>query len=179
LLVKMMVAGVPDFYQGTELWDLSLVDPDNRRPVDFELRARLLGRCRGLDAAATLRDWDAGLPKLWLTSRVLALRHERPADFSVESKYQPLVAQGGHLGNLLAFRRGENLIAVVPRFTLSVGGNWADTLLPLPRGSWRNYLTEAVLEGSVAPSALFADFPVALLIRESSPHESPPNESST
>jgi (1->4)-alpha-D-glucan 1-alpha-D-glucosylmutase len=172
LLVKMMVAGVPDFYQGTELWDLSLVDPDNRRPVDFALRAQLLGRCRELTAAQALGDWDSGLPKLWLTWRVLALRHQRPADFSVESKYQPLVAQGGHLGNLLAFRRGENLIAVVPRFTLSVGGDWADTLLPLPRGAWRNCLTEAVLEGAVAPSVLFADFPVALLIRESSPNES-------
>jgi (1->4)-alpha-D-glucan 1-alpha-D-glucosylmutase len=164
----MMVAGVPDFYQGTELWDLSLVDPDNRRPVDFELRAQLLGRCRTLDAAQAQSDWDSGLPKLWLMSRVLALRHTRAADFSADSKYQPLVAQGGHLGNVLAFRRGENLVAVVPRFTLSVGGDWADTLLPLPAGSWRSCLTDAVLEGAVAPSALFAEFPVALLSRERS-----------
>jgi (1->4)-alpha-D-glucan 1-alpha-D-glucosylmutase len=164
-LIKMVVPGVPDFYQGTELWDLSLVDPDNRRPVDFELRSELVRRCAGLSAADVLEEWDSGLPKLWLTTRVLALRRERPADFSAESPYQPLVAQGAHLGNLLAFRRGENLIAVVPRFTLSVGGDWGDTLLPLPRGEWKNYLTGATLQGPASPNELFGDFPVALLIR--------------
>jgi (1->4)-alpha-D-glucan 1-alpha-D-glucosylmutase len=164
-LIKMMVSGVPDFYQGTELWDLSLVDPDNRRPVDFARRAHLVRRCKELSAADALADWASGLPKLWLISRVLALRRERPADFSDRSMYQPLVAQGAHLGNVLAFRRGDDLIAVVPRFTLSVAGNWGDTLLPLPRGEWRNHFTDAMLRGSVSPSELFAAFPVALLIR--------------
>jgi (1->4)-alpha-D-glucan 1-alpha-D-glucosylmutase len=165
-LIKMMVAGVPDFYQGTELWDLSLVDPDNRRPVDFELRADLLRRCRALDAAQVLRDWDSGLPKLWMIARVLALRQTLAPDFAEQSKYQPLVAQGAHLGNVLAFRRGENFIAVVPRFTLSLNGDWGDTRLPLPRGAWRNCFTGAVLEGTVAPAEIFDGFPVALLRRE-------------
>ena len=165
-LIKMVVAGVPDFYQGTELWDLSLVDPDNRRPVDFELRAVLLRRCKSLSAAEVLRDWDSGLPKLWMTARLLALRHERSADFSAQSKYQPLVAQGAHLGNVLAFRRGDNLIAVVPRFTLSVKGEWGDTRLPLPRGNWKNHFTDAVVREAVGPEELFGGFPVALLIRE-------------
>jgi (1->4)-alpha-D-glucan 1-alpha-D-glucosylmutase len=165
-LIKMLVSGVPDFYQGTELWDLSLVDPDNRRPVDFDLRSDLLRRCKSLAAQDVLREWDSGLPKLWMTSRVLALRHERPEDFSDQSKYQPLVAQGSHLGNVLAFRRGENLIAVIPRLTMSVKDDWGDTRLPLPRGNWRNFFTAAVLQGTAAPSALFDAFPVALLIRE-------------
>ena len=165
-LIKMIVSGVPDFYQGTELWDLSLVDPDNRRPVDFELRAELLRRCRALAAADVLREWDSGLPKLWMTARVLALRHACADDFSDQSRYQPLVAQGAHLGNVLGFRRGENLIAVVPRFTLSVNGDWGDTRLPLPRGQWKNVFTDAVLQGAVAPDELFEVFPVALLIRE-------------
>jgi (1->4)-alpha-D-glucan 1-alpha-D-glucosylmutase len=165
-LIKMMVSGVPDFYQGTELWDLSLVDPDNRRPVNFELRTDLVRRCKHLPASDALRDWDSGLPKLWLTSHVLALRRERPQEFSVQSRYQPLVAQGSHLGNLLAFRRGENLIAVVPRFTMTVSGAWGDTRLPLPRGTWKNRFTGALLQGSVGAVDLFAAFPVALLIRE-------------
>jgi (1->4)-alpha-D-glucan 1-alpha-D-glucosylmutase len=165
-LIKTVVAGVPDFYQGTELWDLSLVDPDNRRAVDFELRARMVRQSRELSAADVMREWDSGLPKLWLIARVLALRHERPGEFSARSKYQPLVAQGAHLGNLLAFRRGENLIAAVPRFTLSVNGNWGDTRLPLPRGVWRNHFTGALVEGVVSPSELLSAFPVALLIRE-------------
>jgi (1->4)-alpha-D-glucan 1-alpha-D-glucosylmutase len=162
----MIVSGVPDFYQGTELWDLSLVDPDNRRPVDFGLRTDLVRRCKHLSAAEAIRDWDSGLPKLWLTVQVLALRRERPEEFSHQSKYQPLVAQGAHLGNLLAFRRGENLIAVVPRFTMTVSGEWGDTRLSLPRGTWKNRFTGALLQGAVSPPELFDAFPVALFSRE-------------
>jgi (1->4)-alpha-D-glucan 1-alpha-D-glucosylmutase len=165
-LIKMIVSGVPDFYQGTELWDLSLVDPDNRRPVDFDLRSQIIGRCKHLSAADAVRDWDSGLPKLWMISNALALRRERPKDFSDQSVYSPLVAQGAHLGNLLAFRRGENLIAVVPRFTMTVGGEWGDTRLPLPRGTWKNRFTNATCQGVVSPGELFEVFPVALLIRE-------------
>jgi (1->4)-alpha-D-glucan 1-alpha-D-glucosylmutase len=165
-LIKMVAPGVPDFYQGTELWDLSLVDPDNRRPVDFALRARLMQRARNAAAAEALSDWDSGLPKLWMTARILKARKQRSDDFSAASKYQPLVAQGSHLGRLLAFRRGENLIAAVPRFTLTLAGDWADTRLPLPGGLWRNCFTDEIVQREIAPDALFASFPVALLIRE-------------
>jgi (1->4)-alpha-D-glucan 1-alpha-D-glucosylmutase len=165
-LIKMIVSGVPDFYQGTELWDLSLVDPDNRRPVDFDLRRDLIRRCKMLSVADVVRDWDSGLPKLWMTARVLSLRRTLPEYFSDRSKYQPLVAQGAHLGNILAFRRGENLIAVVPRFTLSVKGEWGDTRLALPRGKWKNCFTDAVLKDTIGPAQLFQAFPVALLIRD-------------
>jgi (1->4)-alpha-D-glucan 1-alpha-D-glucosylmutase len=165
-LIKMVAPGVPDFYQGTELWDLSLVDPDNRRPVDFELRAALVRRAHSLSVAEVVAQWDSGLPKLWLTARLLAIRRERAEDFSDQSRYQPLVAQGTHLGRLLAFRRGENLIAVVPRFTMTLGGEWNDTLLPLPGGAWRNCFTDAVVQREVTPDTLFNSFPVALLIRE-------------
>jgi (1->4)-alpha-D-glucan 1-alpha-D-glucosylmutase len=165
-LIKIVVPGVPDFYQGTELWDLSLVDPDNRRPVDFKLRESLLRQARTLSAAEATRDWDSGLPKLWMTARLLAISRARAQDFSDRSKYQPLVAQGAHLGRLLAFRRGENLIAVVPRFTLTLGGDWGDTRLPLPGGAWRNCFTGAMLQREVTPGALFDSFPVALLLRE-------------
>jgi (1->4)-alpha-D-glucan 1-alpha-D-glucosylmutase len=165
-LIKMVAPGVPDFYQGTELWDLSLVDPDNRRPVDFALRAELLRRAAQLEPADVLSDWDSGLPKLWMTARVLELRRERSDDFSADAKYQPLVAQGSHLGRLLAFRRGENLIAVVPRFTMTLGGEWGDTRLPLPGGAWRNCFTGESVQREIFPAALFATFPVALLIRD-------------
>jgi (1->4)-alpha-D-glucan 1-alpha-D-glucosylmutase len=165
-LIKMVAPGVPDFYQGTELWDLSLVDPDNRRPVDYALRSELIRRARVLSAPEVLAEWDSGLPKLWMTARILRVRGERAADFSDQSKYQPLVAQGTHLGRLLAFRRGENLIAVVPRFTRVLAGEWGDTRLPLPGGVWRNCLTEAIVQREVVPDQLFKSFPVALLIRE-------------
>jgi (1->4)-alpha-D-glucan 1-alpha-D-glucosylmutase len=165
-LIKMVAPGVPDFYQGSELWDLSLVDPDNRRPVDFERRAQLLNRCRSLSAEAAVQDWDSGLPKIWMTTRMLALRRRRPRDFLAPSAYQPLGAQGAHLSNLLAFHRGENVIAVVPRFSMTVNGDWGDTVLPLPRGVWANTFTDARLQGSVAPADLFGTFPVALLTRD-------------
>jgi len=165
-LIKMVAPGVPDFYQGTEVWDLSLVDPDNRRPVDFALRAELMRRAQNLNAAEALADSDSGMPKLWMTARILKLRKQRPEDFSPESKYQPLVAQGSHLARLLAFRRGDNLIAVVPRFTMTLAGAWADTRLPLPGGCWRNCLTDERVQREVTPTALFASFPVALLVRD-------------
>ena len=167
-LIKLVAPGVPDFYQGTELWDLSLVDPDNRRPVDFAVRAQLLKRAPHLGAADALSDWESGLPKLWMTARVLRVRRERGEDFSAAAKYQPLVAQGSHLGRLLAFRRGDNLIAVVPRFTMTLSGEWGDTRLPLPGGSWRNCFTDECVQREVSPSALFASFPVALLVRDAS-----------
>jgi (1->4)-alpha-D-glucan 1-alpha-D-glucosylmutase len=165
-LIKIVAPGVPDFYQGTELWDLSLVDPDNRRPVDFAERAGLLRLARRMKSADVLAEWDSGLPKLWMAARLLALRRERAADFSDQSKYQPLIAQGANLSRLLAFRRGENLIAVVPRLTLALDGEWGDTRLPLPGGRWRNCFTEETLQREVTPDALFKSFPVALLVRE-------------
>jgi (1->4)-alpha-D-glucan 1-alpha-D-glucosylmutase len=166
-LIKLVVPGVPDFYQGTELWDLSLVDPDNRRPVDYALRTQLLSRCRSMSAAQAVADWDSGAPKLWLIDRLLTLRAALPDEFAEHSRYQPLAAQGAHLGNLFAFRRGENLIAVVPRLTLSFANQWEDTRLPLPSGTWANVFTMEKLSGSATATELFGQFPVALLLKES------------
>jgi (1->4)-alpha-D-glucan 1-alpha-D-glucosylmutase len=165
-LIKIVAPGVPDFYQGCEIWDLSLVDPDNRRPVDFEARAALLARCESLTVGEIRAEWDAGVPKLWMIARLLRLRRERPADFLPDSKYVPLIANGARLANVLAFQRGGNLLAVVPRFTLSIGADWGDTRLPLPKGRWRNIFTDKAASGSLAPSEMFGEFPVALYVRE-------------
>src|SRR5258708_1948580 len=167
-LIKMTAPGVPDFYQGTELWNLSLVDPDNRRPVDFELRSELVKRCRTVSTPDFVSEWDSGLPKVWMIARIFEIRHERITDFSRESRYQPLVAQGARLGHLLAYQRGQNLIAVVPRFTMTLNGNWGDTRLLLPTGTWKNSFTGASLTGEVPPDVLFGSFPVAFLCREES-----------
>lgn len=164
-LTKLTAPGVPDFYQGTELWDLSLVDPDNRRPVDYGLRAELLARCPHLTVREIDERWDAGLPKLWLIARTLALRRAHADFFSRAARYQPLVAQGAKTSHVLAFQRGENLITVVPRFTLTLGGAWGDTHLRLPPGRWQNWLTQAWLADDVSAAQLFDEFPVALLVR--------------
>jgi (1->4)-alpha-D-glucan 1-alpha-D-glucosylmutase len=168
ILIKMTAPGVPDFYQGSELWDLSLVDPDNRRPVDFESRKKLLARCHSMSVQEATADWDSGLPKLWMMARVLDFRRREPQFFSRGNPYQPIVAQGDRLGHLLAFHRGEHLITVVPRFVFSLNGEWGDTLLKLPPGSWKNLFTHATLAGDISPPMLFGAFPVALLVRESS-----------
>jgi (1->4)-alpha-D-glucan 1-alpha-D-glucosylmutase len=165
-LIKLTAPGVPDFYQGTEVWDLSLVDPDNRRAVDFERRAALLAQCARLGPREVTSDWDSGLPKLWLIARTLALRSDHPQDFLGAASYQPLAAQGAHLGHLLSYQRGDRLISVLPRLTLGLKNGWEDTRLPLPSGRWRNCYGGEVHEAEVRPGPLFETFPVALLHRE-------------
>ncbi|MGH9037704.1 MAG: malto-oligosyltrehalose synthase, partial [Acidimicrobiia bacterium] len=162
-LLKLTSPGVPDIYQGNELWDLSLVDPDNRRPVDWALRARLLEEAEGISPGEA---WgaraDSGLPKMLLTQRALHLRRRRPEAFRGE--YSPLTASGGKAGHVVAYARGGEVVAVVPRLVLGLGGDWGDTALTLPPGEWRDVLDgERRLEGDVRLAELLGPFPVALL----------------
>ena len=166
VLLKMTCPGVPDLYQGTELWDSSLVDPDNRRPVDFALRHRLLGELEGLSAAAVMARADEGLPKLWLVTRALALRRARPQAFGPHGEYAILPATGPAADHVVAFSRGGEVVTAVPRLVLRVRGEWGDTRVTLPDGMWRHELTgEELPGGPTAAARLFARFPVALLSR--------------
>lgn len=164
-LLKLTAPGVPDFYQGTELWDLSLVDPDNRRAVDFDVRRALLARHAGAKPADMLAEWESGWPKLWLIATVLEFRRQHAAWFAADESYEPMAARGPRLAHVLGFRRGENLVVLVPRFTLSLGDDWGDTRVTLRPGTWRNVFTGETLIGDVGMGALFAAFPVALLFR--------------
>ena len=182
-LVKLTSPGVPDFYQGTELWQLALVDPDNRRPVDYALRERLLDALADeTDPRSLLASWRDGRVKLWLTARVLALRRERAAWFE-RAGYRPIAAHGAHATRLAAYTRdGEDglLVTVVPRlwsplvqdeFQWPLGDVWSDTRLHLPgNAAWRNVLTGERLSGEatgkatrVAMRDVLATFPVALI----------------
>ena len=165
-LLKVTAPGVPDFYRGTELWDLSLVDPDNRRPVDYATRRRLLGELDGLSAASVLERSDEGLPKLLVIREALRLRRERPAAFGSDGAYRPLYATGARSEHVVAFARGSDVVTVVPRWLVRLDGDWADTALELPAGRWRNVLAGTELDGGTVEAAhLFAAFPVALLAR--------------
>ncbi len=115
-LIRLTSPGVPDIYQGTEIWDLSLVDPDNRRPVDYDLRRSLLEKARGASASDALAGLDSGLAKIWLISRVLGVRRGRPELFGVEGTYRPLPVSGARAAHAVAFARGGE--AVVDRATL-------------------------------------------------------------
>ena len=167
-LLKHTVPGVPDLYQGGELWDLSLVDPDNRRPVDYELRKRLLNDMeQNMCARYAMERMDEGLPKLWTIYRALHLRRQHPEWFSADAAYRPLFAQGSRAAHVIAFARGEDVVTVVPRHWLTLDGDWGKTSLPLPSGAWSNRLSEDRFEGGDTPlSRLLGEFPVALLTRD-------------
>ncbi|NPD03419.1 malto-oligosyltrehalose synthase [Nocardioides sp. zg-1308] len=151
-LLALTIPGVPDVYQGSELWETSLVDPDNRRPVDFEHRAEVLAGTAEDDAAA----------KLHVTCSALTLRRERPELFT---GYTPVTAAGDGAGHVLAYDRG-GAITVVTRLPvgLAAAGGWGGTVLDLPEGRWHDVLTRLDTDGRL--DGLLAVHPVALLVRK-------------
>jgi (1->4)-alpha-D-glucan 1-alpha-D-glucosylmutase len=175
LLVKLTAPGVPDLYQGTELRDDSLVDPDNRRPVDLALRASKLRELT--DARAhTLPIWagasadslgpsETGLSarKLWTIRRVLGLRRKHPARFL--GAYRAVTALGPHADRVFAYARGTELLVIVPRLGVHADG-WRDTTLEIPSGNWVDVLTDEPRAGGVRTVAeLWRAFPISLLTR--------------
>lgn len=166
-LLRLACPGIPDTYQGSELWDLSLVDPDNRRPVDYGLRRKLLADLKkDPSPEEILARSDEGLPKLWLLRQGLHLRRRHPEAFGPEGDYRPLPVHGARGEHAVAFARGEDVVAIAPRLVLGLGGDWGETELELPAGSWRNELTGEEMEGGRRRLGdLLARFPVALLAR--------------
>jgi (1->4)-alpha-D-glucan 1-alpha-D-glucosylmutase len=169
-LLRLTAPGVPDTYQGQELWDFSLVDPDNRRPVDYAQRRELLDSIRDTtDGRALLDRASDGRLKLFITWRVLTLRREQPGLFTTGT-YEPLHTSGAKAAHAFAFaRRHEDraAIAIIPRLPATLGDGWGNTTLVFPRGTWHNVFTGARLSSSGAPlpvGEILADFPVALLM---------------
>ena len=164
-LLRLTSPGAPDIYQGTELWDLSLVDPDNRRPVDFELRRALLDRAVAATAAEALADPAQGLPKIWLIRRVLDVRRRRSELFSEASSYAPIHAQGARADHVVAFARGGEAVIVAPRLIARLNGEWLDTTIEMPPGTWEDELTGERYEGGAVPlGTLLGNFPGAVLL---------------
>ena len=179
-VLKLTVPGVPDIYQGCELWDYSLVDPDNRRPVDYARHRETLAALEGADPRTLLASWPDGRVKLFVVRSLLHYRREHPALFAAGS-YRALTVTGKHADSVVAFVRehgGASLLVVVPRLSarvgnLPVGEAWGNTALALEDGGtaapWRDLFTgRAVnldLAGSVPVSETLADFPCAVLAR--------------
>lgn len=192
-LLKITSPGVPDFYQGSELWNLSLVDPDNRRPVDYSLRRELLAGLKQKFAQTNiaepvselLRDDRVGTVKLFLIWQALHFRKEHRELFDC-GDYVPLPAVGEQQEHLCAFARIYNsrtVVIIVPRLVFGLTGGaesqpvgaevWRNTAVQLPQGSaalWRNVLTrETVAAGKQDGSAMLQtshalkSFPVAML----------------
>jgi (1->4)-alpha-D-glucan 1-alpha-D-glucosylmutase len=170
-LLKYTVPGVPDLYQGSELWDYRLVDPDNRTPVDFKLRAKLLAEMTGATCQDVLAKMNEGLPKLWVIRKALEARKRHARSFGANGSYTPVAAEGTAAGHVVAFLRGADVAVAVPRLTRKLraqGGpmQWGDTHVELPGGRWSNALTGEEMDGgAIMMGDLLREFPVALLIR--------------
>ncbi|MGV3533144.1 MAG: malto-oligosyltrehalose synthase [Chthoniobacteraceae bacterium] len=171
-VLRLTVPGVPDTYQGTELWDLSLVDPDNRRPVDYELRRKLLDELKADEPTPEdlLEHWRDGRIKLFVIHRLLQLRRKHPELFQ-QGSYSPVNATGKHQASCVAFCRNQEsirLAVIVPCLTERVGtppiGDlWEDTTLELG-GRWENVLTgEAISGETLEMKDVLRRFPVAVL----------------
>ena len=193
VVLKIASPGVPDFYQGSELWELTLVDPDNRQPVDYDLRAGYLDALRALaereGAGAVCRDVLGNLAdgrmKLWTTHRALALRRQEHALFR-RGEYVALEVSGERQEHVIAFLRrdpgtGRSIVAVLPRFActlmrskvqLPIGEAWGkdQLILPVSAGTrYRNVFSDesvTVTEEGLALSTVFETYPVALFVSE-------------
>lgn len=187
VLLKIVAPGNPDIYQGNELWDFSMTDPDNRRPVDFAARAGLLEglqhpAAKGAQLTSLLHNWADGRIKLFLTNKALEFRR-RHADLFLKGDYVPLYANGRMVQHVCAFLRTykkESVLAAVPRFTTALtepgefplgAKTWRKSMLGLPSGAprqWKHVLTGERLNGETRSrtlllSDIFGEFPLALL----------------
>ena len=195
-LCKLTAPGVPDVYQGNEIWDWSLVDPDNRRPVDFAIRKRLLEEVKGWPAGnlsdelgAALESIEDGRVKLHVIWAALQVRAAHEKLFR-EGSYLPLKVSGERAAHVLAYarKRGDELaIVAIPRLYLRLLGEkhrlphgadvWGDTRIELPRkiagAAFQNAMNGKIVEvqatgeeRALSAAAVFSDFPVALLISD-------------
>jgi (1->4)-alpha-D-glucan 1-alpha-D-glucosylmutase len=165
-LLKLTAPGVPDTYQGMEIWDLSLVDPDNRRPVDYTVRRELLAKMKGMKPAEILQQMDAGMPKLWTIHSALRIRKERASSFGAAGSYKPMRAEGELNDCVVAYGRGADVVVAVPRLVMRTAQGWGNTSLSLPPGEWTHVLGGVKVEGGKTSLAqLFETFPVALLVK--------------
>jgi (1->4)-alpha-D-glucan 1-alpha-D-glucosylmutase len=160
LALKLMSPGVPDIYQGTEVWDDSLVDPDNRRPVPFDHRAETL---QALGTDGPLAGMVEGHPKFRLLRAGLALRASRPDSFGSGSSYSELEAEGPGRHSVVAFSRSDDVLVAAPRLLRADAPAIPSARVELPAGDWTDVITGAGHRGSVSLADLWSGFPVAVL----------------
>jgi (1->4)-alpha-D-glucan 1-alpha-D-glucosylmutase len=166
-LLKLTTPGVPDVYQGNVLWDYSLVDPDNRRPVDFDARERAMAMTRQMTVDQIWQRRADGFPKMWIIEKTLHFRRSRPELFGAKSSYGVVRLRGSKARHAVAFHRGGGMVVVVPRLAIQLAGDWAETEIILPEGKWQSQFTgEVVTGGTCRLTDLLEHFPVALLARE-------------
>lgn len=170
-LIKLTAPGIPDIYQGSELWDLRLVDPDNRTPVDYELRRTLLADAMRPQRSRFMSQLESGAPKMRLIAMALAVRARHREAFASASGYQRVAASGSRAEHVIGFARthpdGEPVVVTIAfRWPLLLRPGWGDTLVQLPLGRWRDALTgQQVMGGKQRVETLMEAAPLALLER--------------
>ena len=181
-LVKLTAPGVPDIYQGQELFDFSLVDPDNRRPVDFAIREEVLHQMSKDESGwaehctEMLRNWTDGRAKLWVTRKSLKARQEH-RDIFDSGKYTSLRTSGAKAAHAIGYSRSiddRTAVVLFPRFThglmngemrMPLGNVWGDTRITIPQGTYKNVFTgEGISGGDVLCSEALKTFPLMLLV---------------
>ncbi|MBN8634246.1 MAG: malto-oligosyltrehalose synthase [Anaerolineae bacterium] len=172
-LLKLTCPGVPDTYRGTESWDFSLVDPDNRRPVDYDRYRTILNEVKQLGVPSADLVHDVRI-KLFIVQAVLNFRREHPGYFG-ESDYEPIAVEGAKADHVIAFRRiyqGKGILVIVPRLLVGLtdgqerpptGDVWGDTRITVEGGSYRNVFTGEMIDGGqVVLSQALRYFPIGL-----------------
>ncbi len=173
-VLKLTCPGVPDFYQGTELWDFSLVDPDNRRPVDYPLRMRQFESAIRASPQELLEHWRDGRIKMAVVHRLLTLRQQQPELFA-KGSYSGVAAEGLFADKVIAFERRDGISAmlvIVPRHTEAmgfppIGEAWKETSIPSPRPGtrWTEVFTNRDLSGAILRLPdIFSELPFAVLM---------------
>ena len=170
-LIKLTAPGIPDIYQGSELWDLRLVDPDNRTPVDFAARRSLLRDVMGQHGGGFMSRLDEGGPKVRLIAAALGLRARHPEAFSGGSGYRRMEVSGSRSDHAICFSRtaqgGQPVSATIAfRWPLLLRDGWGDTAVQVPAGRWRDVLTgREIGAGTQLLDRLLDEAPIALLER--------------
>jgi (1->4)-alpha-D-glucan 1-alpha-D-glucosylmutase len=170
-LIKLTAPGIPDVYQGSELWDLRLVDPDNRTPIDYGARRTLLREVTGEGSGHFMSRLDEGAPKLRLIATALAVRARQPQAFGAGSGYERLGVTGSREERVIAFARtrqdGEAVtLTIAFRWPLLLRTGWKDTTVCLPEGRWHDVLSGRDVGGGEHRLEVLLDHaPIALLER--------------
>lgn len=165
VVLKLTAPGIPDIYQGSELWNMSLVDPDNRLPVDFNLYQQVFAEMLTLAPAEILSRMDVGLPKMWVTYKILDLRKKHSNLFN-SSTYLPLYFAGEVQQPGIAFLRNSKVLVVVPRLIITLRAKWNSAWLTIPAGNWQNIFTgEQISGGTITLQQALQNFPVAVFFK--------------
>ncbi|PKL47603.1 MAG: malto-oligosyltrehalose synthase [Candidatus Riflebacteria bacterium HGW-Riflebacteria-2] len=163
LTLRLTAPGFPDIYQGCEVWNNSLTDPDNRRAVDLESNRELFEELDSMSCREIMNKLSRGLPKLFVIKTILALRKKVPA-FNEPDSYRPMEISGTHRAEIVAFMRGNSVITLVPSRHFTRKNRWNATRITLPEGHWQNVFTGQIVDsGACKIKDLLKEFPVAVL----------------